>query len=55
MECQGEAVCEILDCLGEKDISLVILAVKENSDTFRAMLERLKELRFPNIVVRQIR
>lgn len=50
MECQGEPVCEISDCLSEKDISLAILAVKEKSDTFQAMLDCLKKLRFPNII-----
>lgn len=50
MECQGEVVCEISDCVGEKDISLVILAVKEKSDAFHAMLDCLRKLGFPNIV-----
>lgn len=55
MECQGEAVCEIFDCLGEKDISLVILAVKENSNTFQEMLDCLKKLRFPNVITASAR
>lgn len=50
MKCQGEAVCEIHDCVNEKDTSLVILAVKENSEAFQAMLDCLKKLRFSNII-----
>lgn len=50
MECQGESVCEIFDCLAEKDISLVILAVKENSDAFREMMDCLKKLQFSNVI-----
>ena len=50
MECQGEAVCEISDCVGVKDTSLVILAVKEDSDAFQAMLSCLKKLQFPNVI-----
>lgn len=50
MKCQGETVCEIFDCLDEKDISLVILAVKENSDAFQAMLDCLRKLQFPDII-----
>ena len=50
VKCQGEDVCEISDCIGDIDTSLVILAVKENSDTFRTMLDYLKKLHFPNIM-----
>ena len=50
MVCQGEPVCEISDCLDEKDVSLVILAVKEDSDVFWAMTDCLKKLQFPNMI-----
>lgn len=50
MECQRENVCEISDCIEHKNTSLVILAVKENSDSFRDMLKYLKQLQFPNII-----
>lgn len=49
-ECQGEAVREISECTGDKDESLVILAVKEKTTAFTAMLDTLKRLRFPNII-----
>lgn len=54
-ECQGEAVCEISDCVGVKDASLVILAVKENSNAFRTMLDCLKKFQFPNIITASAR
>lgn len=50
VKCQGETVCEISDCAAGKDTCLVILAVKENSDAFWAMLECLKKLQFSNII-----
>lgn len=48
--CQGEKVCELSDCFNDKDSSLVILAVKENSDAFREMLDCLKKYKFPHII-----
>lgn len=50
IKCQGEDVCEISDCIKDKGTSLVILAVKEDSDAFRSMLGCLKKLQFPNIM-----
>ncbi len=55
MKCQGESVCEIFDCAGEKDTSLVILAVKEDSEAFQTMLGCLKKLRFSNIITASAR
>ncbi len=48
--CQGEDVCEISECIGEKDSGLVILAVRENSDAFKAMRDILRKLQFRNIM-----
>ncbi|MDE7322317.1 MAG: glycosyltransferase [Lachnospiraceae bacterium] len=48
--CQGETVCEISDCVDDKGSSLVILAVKENSDAFYEMLDCLKKYMFPHII-----
>lgn len=48
--CQGENVCELPSCVHDKDDSLVILAVKENSDAFREMLDCLKKYEFPHII-----
>ena len=48
--CQGEDVCEISECIGEKDSGLVILAVRENSDAYKAMREILMKLQFRNIM-----
>lgn len=50
MECQGEKVCEISECTAEKENSLVILAVKENSNVFHEMLEQLRKFQFPQII-----
>lgn len=50
MECMGETVCEIGNCTGNKNESLVILAVKENSDTFYEMRDCLRKLDFPHII-----
>ena len=48
--CQGETVCEIAECMRDKEASLVILAVKEGSAAFAEMLSTLKKYRFPNII-----
>lgn len=48
--CQGENVCELSDCVYDKESSLVILAVKENSDAFREMLDCLRKHKFPHII-----
>jgi len=48
--CQGENVCELSCCVHDKDNSLVILAVKENSDAFREMLGYLRKYKFPHII-----
>lgn len=50
IECQGETICEISECMGNKGVSLVILAVKEGSAAFYDMLGTLKKLQFPNIM-----
>lgn len=50
IKCRGEDVCEISDCIEDMDTSLVILAVKEDSDAFWTMLDCLKKLQFPNIM-----
>ncbi len=55
MECQGIMVCEILECVGEKDTSLVILAVKEGSAAFCDMLKNLRKLQFPNIITASVK
>lgn len=49
-ECQGEAVHEIDELAMQKKESLVILAVKENADSFREMLHCLRRLKFPHIM-----
>lgn len=49
-ECLGQQVCEIADCTGDRGNSLVILAVKEESEVFFDMLTCLKQLDFPNII-----
>lgn len=48
--CQGENVCELSSCVHDKDNSLVILAVKENSDAFHEMLDCLRKYEFPHII-----
>lgn len=48
--CQGENVCELSSCVHDKDDSLVILAVKENSDAFHEMLDCLRKYEFPHII-----
>ncbi|MCI9385934.1 MAG: glycosyltransferase [Lachnospiraceae bacterium] len=49
--CQGENVCELSSCVHDKDDSLVILAVKENSDAFHEMLDCLiRKYKFPHII-----
>lgn len=48
--CQGENVCELSSCVHDKDNSLVILAVKENSDAFHEMLDCLRKYKFPHII-----
>lgn len=50
MLCHGETVYEIADFVEDKDKSLVILAVKEQSAAFIKMLECLKDYGFPNII-----
>ena len=50
MECEGERVREIVDCIGDKRTGLVILAVKEESDAFKDMLQCLKELGFSHVI-----
>lgn len=50
MKCQGESVCEITDCIGDRETVLVILAVKEESDTYREMRANLKNLQFKNVI-----
>lgn len=50
MQCQGEEVCEIADCVIDKEKCLVILAVKENTETYCEMLENLRKLQFHNII-----
>ena len=49
-KCQDIEVCELKDCIEQKDQSLVILAVKENSEAYMEMLEYLKSLQFRNVV-----
>ena len=49
-ECQGEAVHEIAECAVNKNETLVILAVKEDSDRFKEMLDYAKKLHFINII-----
>lgn len=48
--CQGEKVFELSKCSRDKDNSLVILAVKEDSDAFCEMLDCLKKYEFPHII-----
>ena len=48
--CQGETVCEIAECIRDKESSLVILAVKEGSAAFSEMLSTLRKLQFSNII-----
>lgn len=50
MTCQGEKVCELSVCVCDKDSSLVILAVKEDSDAFCEMLDCLRKYKFPHII-----
>lgn len=50
MECLGEKVCEIADCVKYKKDGLVILAVKEGSDAFVDMLGCLRKHGFLNII-----
>lgn len=50
IQCMGEAVCEIAECVDEKEESLVILAVKEDSEAYHDMLTCLKKLKFPHIL-----
>ncbi|MDE6909021.1 MAG: glycosyltransferase [Lachnospiraceae bacterium] len=50
MTCQGEKVCELSGCVQDKENSLVILAVKENSDAFCQMLDCLRKYRFSHII-----
>ena len=50
MKCQGESVCEITDCIGDRETGLVILAVKEGADTYREMRENLRSLQFKNVI-----
>ena len=42
--CQGENVCELSSCVHDKDSTLAILAVKENSDAFHRSEEHTSEL-----------
>ena len=51
MQCQGERVCEIADCITERNISLVILAVKEDSAAFGDMLSCLRKHGFLHIKI----
>lgn len=50
MECLGEKVYEITDCVKYKDNSLVIVAVKENSSAYYDMLYCLRKLGFSHII-----
>lgn len=50
IECLGESVCEISNCVSDKDNSLVILAVKEDSNAFHEMLQCLRKYMFPHII-----
>jgi Glycosyltransferases involved in cell wall biogenesis len=50
MECLGEKVYEITDCVKYKDNSLVIVAVKESSSAFYDMLDCLRKLGFSHII-----
>ena len=50
MACQGEAVHEITEYAMDKDNTLVILAVKEDSDHFAEMLAYVRKLHFTNII-----
>lgn len=49
-KCQDIEVCELKDCIKEKEQCLVILAVKEDSKAYWEMLACLKSLQFRNIV-----
>lgn len=50
MRCQGESVCEITDCIGDRETGLVILAVKEETDAYQEMRANLKRLQFKNVI-----
>lgn len=50
MKCQGESVCEITDCIRDRETGLVILAVKEESDAYQKMRANLKSLQFRNVI-----
>lgn len=50
MECLGEKVYEIAECLKYKEDSLVIVAVKENSGAFMDMLNCLRKYGFSHII-----
>lgn len=49
-DCLGERVCEITECIRDKNTDLVILAVNEKSDAFRDMLKHLRELGFSHVI-----
>lgn len=49
-KCQDIEICELKDCVEEKEQCLVILAVKERSGAYWEMLEYLKSLQFRNAV-----
>lgn len=50
MECLGEKVCEISDCVKYKNDCLVILAVKEESEAFKGMLDCLRRYGFSHVI-----
>lgn len=50
ISCSGEKVWELADCMDEKDSSLVVLAVKEDTKAYREMLNYLKKLKFRNVM-----
>lgn len=50
IRCMGEEVCEIAECIEEKEESLVILAAKEGSEAYCEMLACLRQFEFPHIL-----
>ena len=49
-KCQDIEICELKDCVEEKEQCLVILAVKEGTAVYLEMLEYLKSLQFRNVI-----
>ncbi len=49
-KCQDIEICELKDCVEEKERCLVILAVKERSGAYWEMLDYLQSLQFRNAV-----